>query len=67
MKIKTLVPFIIILLFTFGLFAQDRKKPESKKKHEKTLWDKNIMRNGKDTRFTKHKRRQYLKPPREQN
>jgi len=66
MKIKFLFALFLQIVFSFTLSAQDKKKPESKRKHEKTMWDKRVMVNGKDTRFTKHRRRHFIKPGSEQ-
>ncbi len=63
MKFKTILLAIAVSVITLSAFSQNPKdkRKAPKNKHDK-MWDKKVFKNGKDTRFSKHKRKKYRKP-----
>jgi hypothetical protein len=62
MKTKLFSSILIGLFVVTGLFAQDHNKKAPKDKKANKEWNRKIFKNGKDTRFTRHKRKHYRKP-----
>jgi len=62
MKTKTLFSFIIISCLSLSLFAQEKKKKAPKGDKPNKEINRPMVKNGKDTRFSSHKKRKFRKP-----
>jgi hypothetical protein len=62
MKKKIFAIAVAALIISTGLFAQESKKKVPKDKRANKEYNRKIFKNGKDTRFSKHKRKKFRKP-----